>query len=262
MERRKKYTHITARVNTISKLVTKCKLKDLCNYTLSEAYWRIDEGKGLVHIYDQESFNIWSELMNQIAKMSSPDPLSKGQYEELCNIRHNLWNKMEEYRSWIDKGSMPIKLQSYANERNIKMPFIQNSISHLVTKESDISSLDIEVILRLAEHDEEKYHRIIKEKIEKGEITTYPLIAEARTSTYQIRADYSHKKSDSRLIRSRLDGIWNILPKTNEAHRRTYSENWSIIEDYTKWQKLKTRHELNSLLNFFERIKIPTMIEI
>lgn len=262
MERRKKYTHITARVNKISKLVSKHKLKYLCNYTLSEAYWRLDEGKGLLHIYDQESFNIWSDLMNQISKMTSPAPLSKGQHEELCSHRYYIWDKMEEYRTWIDKGTYPTQLQTYAYDRNIAMPFVQFAIDLLVTNERDILSLDINEVLDLAQKYEEKYVKDTNERIDRGEIKEFRLPEELRTSTYQIRADYSHKQSNSELIRSRLDGIWDLNPKTDETHRVVYTENYRIIEEYNSWKQLKVKHELNALLDFFKRIRIPKMPEL
>ena len=262
MERRKKYTHITARVNKISKLVSKCKLKDLCNYTLSEAYWRLDEGKGLLHNYDQESFNIWSDLMNQIAKMTSPAPLFKQQHEQLCSHRNYIWNKMEEYRTWIDKGTYPTQLQTYAYERNILMPFVQFAIELLVTNERDILSLDINEILEFAQKHQEKYVRDTDERIERGEIKEFRYPEELRTSTYQIRTDYSHKQSNSELIRSRIDGIWDLSPKTDETHRSIYSANHNVIKEYESWKNLKIKHDLNDLLNFFQRIQIPPMSEI
>ena len=259
MDRRKKYTHITARVNIYSKLVSIYRLKALCNYTLSEAYWRLEAGKGLVHVYDQESFNIWSELMNKVAKMSSPAPLTKGQHEELSIERELLWNKMEEYRSWIDQGSTPIQLHSFASDRNIEIPFVQDALLYLAPDETAISSLEINKILEVAQQFQEKYNSFIEDRIEKGEVQNLPRKKEVLNSTYQIRADYSKKKSDSEEIRYRLDGIWEVTPQTDYNHRNIFNENFRVIEEYVIWRKSKIKHELKSLLDFLHRIEIPAI---
>ena len=261
MDRQKKYTHITARVNKISKLVSKHKLKYLCNYTLSEAYWRLDEGKGLLHIYDQESFNIWSDLMNQVANISSPAQLTKGQHEELSFERESIWSKMEKYRSWIDQGSTPIQLQSFASDRNIEIPFVQDAISYLAPDEFVISSLEINKILEVAQLFQDRYNSFIEDRIEKGEVKNLPRKKEVLNSTYQIRADYSKKKSDSEKIRYRLDGIWEVTPRTDYNHRNIFNENFGVIEEYVIWRKSKIKHELKSLLEFLHRIEISALAD-
>lgn len=111
MERKRKYTHITAKVSPIVRAISKWRMDVTCGITLSEAYWRLCEGKGLVNRQDKELLDIWSDIVTLCRRFTgAPLPIDYELSKELRGIRNDLFERMEKYRDWLAKGNQVVRL--------------------------------------------------------------------------------------------------------------------------------------------------------
>ena len=259
----KKYTHITARVYKTAKEISICQLKKYCGCTLSDAYWRMEEGKGLVSLYDQESFETWSELMNGVLHIKPLSRLMPIEYDDFCAFRSNIWDRMEAYRRWLDRGSDPLYIRHIAMSIGIEDIFLYHAAERLFNFERGAENDDemkeklIVDSIRLSD----AFERRRQEQIDNGEKPDNLYVR--YTGVYQIRADYSHKVSDSEEIRHRLDGIWSVPNKTSKEHREIYRRNASVIAEFNKYKKLpKVIADYNFYMDFLKLIQIPEFEEV
>ena len=258
MKRNKKYTHITARVYGTAKDVSICQLRKYCNCTLSEAYWRLNDGKGLMSLYDQESFSLWSELMNEVAVIKSSIPLQKFEYEWLFSARYRVWHNMESYRVWLENGSSPIYISDIASSNGLESFFIYRALEQLYDFKTGFPNDDemIQEVIDRAFTFSDSFNRHCQEQIDKGEEPDEIRIP--YNKVYQIRADFGHKTSDSQNIRYLLDGIWKVSDKTSEEHRKIYDHNSKVVQRYKQYlDKPKGHVNLDFFLDILNSIKIP-----
>lgn len=109
MERRNKYTHLIERVAGLPKALSADVLKRLTGLPLAQNYWRLREGKGLLNTLDQASLDMWSKLISDVRRFTgSPVALPNRLMDEIRIEREQLLNRMEQYRTWLSRGSSPI----------------------------------------------------------------------------------------------------------------------------------------------------------
>lgn len=128
MDRRKKYTHLIAPCNSAARAVTAARLQKVCGSTISDAYWRLTSGKGLLTKFDAETYNLWSDIITRVRRYTnSPLPLGVDYRqpeidfkEELDTYRSGLLERMEEYREWLFHGGEVYRLPDYTPE----LPYI------------------------------------------------------------------------------------------------------------------------------------------
>ena len=266
MKRNKKYTHLTARCYITAKQISICQLKKYCGYTLSEAYWRLDDGKGLMSLYDQESFEQWSEVMNGVARIKPLSRLMPIEYENFCAYRNLIWENMESYRHWLEHGTEPVYFRQIASSTGIDEVFLYKAAERLFELKKGVEEDDVLInhLINLAVKLDKDFELHRQEQLDRGEKPDELFLP--YTKVYQIRTDYSHKQSDSDLIRSRLDGIWTITNKTSATDREIYEHNKLVIARYQnirkRWAEDKNKQKMihtddNLWMNFLRDIRIP-----
>lgn len=262
MKKIKKYTHLTARCYGTAKDISLCQLKRYCGYTLSNAYWRMEEGKGLLSLYDQESFETWSGLMNGVLHLKPLTRLMPIEYDNFCAFRNYVWNRMEAYRNWLEHGSAPIYIRQIAMSIGVDDIFLYRAAEQFFDFKKGAEN-DDEMIKKLSEKSinlAADFERKRQEQIDKGEKPDNLYIPFFKV--YQIRTDYSHKVSDSEVIRHRLDGIWSVPNKTSGVHREIYRHNAAVIAEYQRYKKLsKVTADYNLYMDFLKSIQIPEFEE-
>lgn len=109
MERRNKYTHLIERVAGLPKALSADVLKRQTGLPLAQNYWRLRDGKGLLNIFDQTSLDMWSKLISDVRRFTgSPVALPNRLMDDIRTDREQLLNRMEQYRTWLARGSSPL----------------------------------------------------------------------------------------------------------------------------------------------------------
>lgn len=268
MKRAKKYTHITARCNVTAKRISTWQLKKYCGYTLSEAYWRMEEGKGLMSLYDQESFELWSQIMNGVARIKPLSRLTPNEYKEFQNLRNDVWNNMENYREWLERGEMPLYVRQIAwDEIGCDEYFFYLAVEKVFGKESviDCNQEQLNSMKRIAGKLAAEFERKQGTLIKEGSSPENFFVP--YEGVYQIRADYNHKTSNSELIRFRMDGIWSVADRSSVEDRNIYDHNKAIIQSYIDLKRERSEKNKNPeprsveniefWMNFLRKIQIP-----
>ena len=261
MKRTTKYTHIIARTNTYLKQLSIQTCQKMCNNTLSWAWRRLgDEHKGLINIYDQQSFELWTQVINGVRRISSPIPLTERDHDALNSLRGELLDRMEIYRNRIEYGVFPDYIRDDFDCRELALILID--LPEFLQGDN-IRELYIKHQKRLHTYAAE----ILKEMPEDFDGTGI----DTNNSVFQIRVDYEHKKSNSKAIKYLLEGICDIKSQTTKRHRSIYASDMKVIEDFNDWkQKVKKRDitlgndknessekALKALQNYLSKIKIP-----
>lgn len=268
MNRSKKYTHLIARCSRTAKRISATQLKKYCGYTLSDAYWRMEEGKGLITLYDQKSFELWSDIMNNVARIKPLSSLTTEAYKEFCKLRSNVWKKMESYREWLENGSEPLYVSNLTCGNKILDPiFFYRAVENTFGEKAEIRFDDnhLNILKTKADKLAGEFEAEQKKRAEAGMPIQSPFIP--YDAVYQIRTDYTHKTSVSDIIRGRLDGIWSISDKSSTVDREVYRHNAAVIEEYLEIEKSwkdKKKTSNNHLsddgefwMEFLRRIRIP-----
>lgn len=85
----------------------------MCGYTLSEAYWRIRDNKGLMNTFDRETLELWSKVITKFRRhCGSPAKLDDEWYDGFIHKRQKILEDMERYRDLLvcKADKQPIRL--------------------------------------------------------------------------------------------------------------------------------------------------------
>lgn len=144
-----KYTHITETCNVAIRALAKWRLKEVCNCTIAEGYWRIrlhtenPIEPGLLSIYDQQTLDLWSNVIAKFRRnCGSPVSLSPLNYVELKNYRELVTDKMEQYRSMLGNGTSPIYIIDEYRELAGAAIIEKFNEANLVPSDMDENSLE------------------------------------------------------------------------------------------------------------------------
>lgn len=108
MDKQKKYTHLIENCNSLIKEYTDLTLERCTGDTISIAYWRLREGKGLQTYTDKNNLDTWSRIVTEVRRVfASPAPLPAELHDDLYKFRQEKLDKMEEYKDWLAYGSKP-----------------------------------------------------------------------------------------------------------------------------------------------------------
>ena len=111
MDKQKKYTHLIENCNSLVKAYTEIILEKYTGDSLSTAYWRLRDGKGLQTYTDKSNLNTWSSIVTEVRRFfASPASLSMSMHKELHDYRQQKLDEMEAYKDWLANGSTPLYL--------------------------------------------------------------------------------------------------------------------------------------------------------
>lgn len=257
-----KYTHRIEKSSQLLKALTYVTLERYTGDTLSRAYWRIKEGKGLLRYDDKKFLDAWSSLITKVRRFcSSPLPLSTDQFESIKEERDYALEQMEAWRDWISLGCYPIYLYEYANYDGI------NEFSHsIISLQFAINALYPDIVNADIEDQKQFWREIdmdhlvcegrkvyekLKPLFEKADLEKdFDFFAEAfelygyKTLPYdkvwQIRTDMDHRSSKDAGINSTLNWMVYLPTKLDqddsyEWRALEYCE--SIMNDLIEWKK-------------------------
>ena len=228
---------------------------------MSAAYWRLREGKGLVSLYDQETFRLCSNLITTIRRfIGSPIPLPKAQYMKFKELKEQKLSELESYRTIIASGIQPYKfsdgIEQTPIERVITGYIGKDLIDLSPEEEMDVwikIDSDFDNFLKQLSIEQEKY---IKEweaynnlQLEKQKTTLKPGSGEDLlicNKVWQIRTDFENRSSKGAKINETLLYIWDIPSQTDDEHRSILEE---IQQIYDLGQRTDQEHENESILN-------------
>lgn len=245
---RTKYTHITARCSQLLKALTYVTLERCTGDTLSSAYWRLKEGKGLLTYKDKESLKVWSDQITQVRRFyASPVPLSKYEHDRFYDLRDNLLTRMEAYRDWLASGSNPAYLTDTADHEysDITLEMTVGELNaqiinaDLESQKDFWRSLDIKELLRCdnyifhkvasyLEHmsksqaldkigEEFNYHRLLTDKV------------------WQIRTDLEHRSSVGAAINDIMYWMYDV-PSKSIGNSVILEHNKTVIDRFIQWK--------------------------
>lgn len=274
-----KYTHITARCSQLLKALTYVTLERCTGDTLSSAYWRLKEGKGLLTYKDKESLKRWSDQITLIRRFyASPVPLSKYEHERFYDIRDRLLTRMEAYRDWLALGSMPLYL-TVAADHDYSEITLEMAVGELnpqiidadpETQKEFWRSLDIEEFLRcdkcvhhkVATYLKNMYRSQALDKI--GEEFNYHRLPTDKV--WQIRTDMEHRSSVGAAINDIMYWMYDVHSKSI-IDSIIMDNNKTMIDRFIQWKAntkklLKEKRTvegdiLQILESFADSIKIP-----
>lgn len=241
---------------------------------MSAAYWRLREGKGLVSLYDQETFRLCSNLITTIRRfMGSPIPLPKAQYMKFKELKEQKLSELESYRTIIASGIQPYKfsdgIEQTPIERVITGYIGKDLIDLSPEEEMDVwikIDSDFDNFLKQLSIEQEKY---LKEweaynnlPLEKQKTTLKPGSGEDLlicNKVWQIRTDFENRSSKGAKINETLLYIWDIPSQTDDSHRSILEEiqqivdHWKIYKKDIKDLKMKKRFvEPATIIKSFE----------
>lgn len=269
-----KYTHIIEPCNSLLRTGVSWRLKTH-GYTMSAAYWRLREGKGLVSLYDQETFRLCSNLITAIRRfMGSPIPMTKTQYLNFKELKEQKLSELESYRTIIEAGIRPYKFSDGIEQTPIERVitgYIGNEFFDLSPEEEMLVwkkiDSDFDNFLKKLSTEQEKY---LKEweaynnlPLEKQKTTLKPGSGEdllLYNKVWQIRTDFEKRSSKGAKINETLLYIWEIPSQTDESHRSLLEEIQQIVDDWKIYKKdikdlkMKKRFvEHDTIIKSFER---------
>ena len=259
MERKKKYTHIIEKAVRFLKIGVSLRLKQH-SYTMSDAYWRLRDGKGLISSYDQETFKICSDLITQIRRyMGSPVALHRQDYNRIKSSKEDIIDILEFFRKKIENGVKPqyiydnceFKTANFALRELLREKSIELTEQTLDEVIADFwENLDEERMFKIiADKDAEivealeKYAALSEEEKIKCHGEPYDNVLFRFDSVWQIRTDYERKSSIEVNINKRLCFIWNIPVLTTDEHRILLGQmnyivqNWKVEKEFFKKNK-------------------------
>ena len=275
-----KYTHIIESCSQFLKAYNYVVLERYTGDTLSGAYWRLRDGKGLVTYQDRRSLVAISKQITRIRRFcSSPVPLTEIEYNYVRDIRESLLEKMEGYRDWLAKGSVPEYLTDLADHEHsrITLELAVGSmawscvVSDIEKQKEYWRSVEVDKIIDFDRTIYKKVRSILEtvrnnrealDKIaEKYNLTMLP-----KDKVWQIRADIENRSSKNACINDTMNWICGVRSKS-DGHEGILEENDQIIDDFIRWklmikEKYKTKQMINDdpakrIKDFVKEIKVP-----
>lgn len=258
MERKKKYTHIIETTNGFLKAGVRCRLK-LHGYSMSEAYWRLRQGKGLVSAYDKETFELWSNMITQLRRfMGSPIKLSPGEHIKLQKVKEEVLEKMEIYRSTIETGVVPVYLTTNYRGGAVRRVLMRNLGGYeefIKLNENDYDDFwNLMPTTGFFEDLAEENDKLEKELIIYNELPEHVkrYVDEPGYETvfifdkfWQIRTNFEFRCSKGAEINKTLLYIWDIPSQTDESHRQICQENLDLIEIWKSFKLVVKKNKFN-----------------
>ena len=265
-----KYTHITERCSSILRDFASSRIEQQTGQPVSRAYWRLRDGLGLLTISDSETLGMWCGPHHPCTKVHWPPVSLDSNLRQTQDKRDALIDKMEEYRSWLTFGSMPIlllrQLWEYCRCQNPAWicPF-RNSLWQIwnvrlqkfpqKNSKGWLDKIDTNDLIGIARHFYPQFNINLAEYQLREYIKTngawntgfHELEAD---KAWQIRTDMEHRSSIGAKINERLlwfDRIRTSLPTTKDS----IMQNLATIKVHRIWkekekQRLKIAKETNS----------------
>lgn len=243
-----KYTHITGKCSKFLKAGAAVRLKRH-NYTLSAAYWRLRDGKGLISAYDQKTLDLCFKLITQIRRyLGSPVPLSDEYYNSLFTRKKTVIDAMEKYRTKLEFGAKP----EYLNDKHYTVA-VNRVLFRMVDNRQYEMTVD-EMVNFWEKFPQKEFnqevkvaHKIFEEELDAYEKLTDEQKRNIRTpgfmevfacdGVWQIRTDFDKRSSIGAKINERLEYIWNIPNLTDDKHQSFFINSLQLVED---WKVLKS----------------------
>lgn len=236
-----KYTHIVEKCSAFLRAGSSVRLKRH-NYTMSEAYWKLRDGKGLVSSYDQKTLQLLSEMITLFRRrLGYPVRIDMVDYLRFGEERNSMLHNFELFRDIVGAGQNPeymyenhyvVAVERVLKRRIGKNYLYLNSDEYIrfwnslslddmqqeLYKEDSIYAKELEWYDSLS--DEEK-----KKTLPPGSGDGF-----FRDKIWQIRTDLEHRSSKNANISLRLNFIWDIPSITNEKHRNIINNNMNVID--------------------------------
>ena len=242
-----KYTHLTGKCSKFLKMGAAVRLKRH-NYTLSAAYWRLREGKGLISAYDQKTLDLSFKLITQIRRyLGSPVPLSDEYYNSLFTRKKTVIDALEKYRTKLEFGAKP----EYLNDKHYTVA-VNRVLFRVVGNRQYKMTMDEMVsfweTLRQKELFQEVKvaHKRFKEELKEYDMLTDEQKEKVRTpglmdvfacdGIWQIRTDFDNRSSIGAKINERLEYIWDIPTLTDDKHQSFFMQSLQLVAE---WKVLK-----------------------
>lgn len=243
-----KYTHITGKCSKFLKAGAAVRLKRH-NYTLSAAYWRLRDGKGLISAFDQKTLELCFKLITQIRRyLGSPVPLSDEYYNSLFTRKKTVIDALEKYRTKLEFGAKP----EYLNDKHYTVAVnrvlfrVVGNRQYKMTMDEMVNfwekfpqkefNQEVKVAHKIFEEELDAYEKLNDEQ--KRNIRTPGLMEVfAFDGVWQIRTDFDKRSSIGAKINERLEYIWNIPNLTDDKHQSFFINSLQLVED---WKVLKS----------------------
>lgn len=251
-----KYTHRIEKCSQLLKALTYVTLERDTGDTLSRAYWRIKEGKGLLNYDDKKFLDAWSSLITKVRRFcSSPLPLTPEQFETIKEEREYALEQMEAFRDWISLGSKPKYLYECTDydHSSIVLEFALNKLYPDIIK-ADIE--DQKQFWREMDLDHficegRKIYEELKPLFAKAEENDkFDFFAEAFNifgyetlpydKVWQIRTDMDHRSSIGAAINSTMNWMVHVPTKLDEVDRYEWLALKSCekyVNNIIEWKK-------------------------
>lgn len=255
MKRQTKYTHITERVSSIIKAFASLQIEQQTSDTVSAAYWRLREGKGLLTPFDRESLDQWCQIITDVRKYAaSPYPLEDKLRQQLKDRRESLIEKMEEYRDWIAFGSIPTYMYENCTHPNITKITLEYCLSGMLVRKSGmfpneipaeelkgwLKEIDIQELIYLSNDYATKFPNLADYQLRYyiSEFKGWPAgFKELQADkAWQIRTDMEHRSSVGAKINERLAWIHEVETKTTE-HREVITQCMVAMLQFKIWKE-------------------------
>lgn len=255
MKRQTKYTHITERCSSIIKALASLQIEQQTSDTVSAAYWRLREGKGLLTPFDRESLDQWCQIITDVRKYAaSPYPLEDKLRQQLKDRRESLIEKMEEYRDWIAFGSIPTYMYENCTHPNITKITLEYCLSGMLVRKSGmfpneipaeelkgwLKEIDIQELIYLSNDYATKFPNLADYQLRYyiSEFKGWPAgFKELQADkAWQIRTDMEHRSSVGAKINERLAWIHEVETKTTE-HREVITQCMVAMLQFKIWKE-------------------------
>lgn len=255
MKRQTKYTHITERCSSIIKAFASLQIEQQTSDTVSAAYWRLREGKGLLTPFDRESLDQWCQVITDVRKYAaSPYPLEDKLRQQLKDRREALIEKMEEYRDWIAFGSIPTYMYENSIRSNITKITLEYCLSGMLVRKSGmypneipaeelkgwLKEIDIQELIYLSNDYATKFPNLADYQLRYfiSEYKGWPAgFKELQADkAWQIRTDMEHRSSVGAKINERLAWIHEVETKTTE-HREVITQCMVAMLQFKIWKE-------------------------
>lgn len=255
MKRQTKYTHITERCSSIIKAFASLQIEQQTGDSVSAAYWRLREGKGLLTPFDKESLDLWCQLITDVRKYAaSPYPLEDKLRQQLKDKREALLEKMEEYRDWIAFGSIPTYMYENCTHPNITKITLEYCLSGMLVRKSGMYPNEIPIeelkgwlmeivipeLINLSNDYASKFPDLVDYQLRYyiSEYKGWPAgFKELQTDkAWQIRTDMEHRSSVGAKINERLAWIHDVKTKTAD-HRELINQCMVAMLQFKIWKE-------------------------
>ena len=272
-----KYTHITERCSSIIKAFASLRIEQQTGDTVSAAYWRLREGKGLLTPFDKETLDFWCQFITDVRKYAaSPYSIDDKLRLKLKEKREAILDKMEEYRDWLAFGSLPTYMYEDSTCPEVLSVTLEYCLSGMLYCLTGLGAnaipaeelkgwlmeIRIPELIMLSKDYADKFPANMVAYQLREIIRDYDQwprgFAELETDkTWQIRTDMEHRSSVGAQINKRLAWINEVKTKTAE-HRDQIIQSMGNMARFKLWktkQRALIRHakEEHRKVNFNEQ---------